>query len=125
MASILYLPRLFVYHISSDVNSIQSETFKIMERRLTKVIMNPSMVIVFLTGVSLIYLNKNLLSELYFQIKILLVFFMGFVHGKFIGMAKKFENDRRYRTDVYYRVWNEVPTCLMILIVILVVVKPF
>ena len=125
MSALLYLPRLFVYHSSTELYSIQSETFKIMERRLLKVIMFPSMIFVFLTGIVMVYNNFNLLVELYFQMKLLLVLLMGYTHGKFTLMFKDFELHERKRAPVYYRIWNEVPTCIMILIVLLVVIKPF
>ena len=125
MAGLLYLPRLFVYHSLSEKNSIQSETFKIMERRLLRAIMLPSLLFVFGTGALMVYLNYNLIFELYFQTKIVFVLFMGFIHGKFSGMYKSLENDIRDKTDRYYRVWNEVPACIMVIVVLLVVIRPF
>ena len=125
MAGLLYLPRLFVYHSLSDKNSIQSETFKIMERRLLKAIMLPSIVLVFGSGLLMLYLNHNLIYELYFQIKLILVLIMGFTHGEYAKMHKTLKNDIRNKTDTYYRIWNEVPACIMVLIVLLIVIKPF
>ena len=125
MAALLYLPRLFVYHSSTETNSVQSETFIIMERRLLKAIMFPSMIFVFLSGFIMIFNNYSLLIEFYFQIKLLLVFFMGYIHGKFTLMFKDFELNRREKSHIYYRIWNEVPTCVMIFIVLLIVIKPF
>ena len=125
MAGLLYLPRLFVYHSLSEVNSIQSETFKIMERRLLKVIMLPSIIVVFASGLLMTYLNSSLVFELYFQLKVILVLLMGYIHGKCSKMYKELENDTRIKTDTYYRIWNEVPACIMVLIVVLIVIKPF
>ena len=125
MAGLLYLPRLFVYHSLSEINSIQSETFKIMERRLLKVIMLPSIVAVFSSGLLMTYLNNYLIFELYFQIKIILVILMGYIHGKYSKMYKELENNTRKKTDTYYRIWNEVPACIMVLIVLLIITKPF
>ena len=125
MAALLYLPRLFVYHSITDVNSVQSETFKIMERRLLKAIMFPAMLVVFSSGLIMIYINESLIYELYFQIKLILVFFMGFIHGKFTSMFKDFNADKRKSSAFFYKVWNEVPTCIMIFIVLLIVIKPF
>ena len=125
MAALLYLPRLFVYHSSTDVNSVQSEIFKIMERRLLKTIMFPAMLVVFITGLIMIYINISLIYELYFQIKLILVLFMGFIHGKFTSMFKDFNIDKRKSSAFFYKVWNEVPTCIMIFIVLLIVIKPF
>ena len=93
MAGLLYLPRLFVYHSLSEINSIQSETFKIMERRLLKAIMLPSIIFVFGSGLLMIYLNYYLIFELYFQVKVILVLMMGYIHGKYSRMYKELEND--------------------------------
>ena len=125
MAGLLYLPRLFVYHTLSEINSIQSETFKIMERRLLIAIMLPSIIVVFGSGLLMIYLNYSLVLELYFQVKIILVLMMAYIHGKYSRMFKELENDTRNKTDTYYRIWNEVPACIMVLIVLLIVIKPF
>ena len=125
MAGLLYLPRLFVYHSLSDTNSIQSETFKIMERRLLKAIMLPSIIVVFGSVLLMIYLNYHLILELYFQVKVIFVLVMGYIHGKFLKMYKELENDNRSKTDTYYRIWNEVPACIMVFIVLLIVIKPF
>ena len=125
MAGLLYLPRLFVYYSLSEINSIQSETFKIMERRLLKVIMLPSIIFVFGSGLLLIYINYYLVFELYFQVKVILVLIMGYIHGKYSWMYKELENDNRNNTDIYYRIWNEVHACIMVFIVLLIVIKPF
>ena len=125
MAGLLYLPRLFVYHSLSEINSIQSETFKIMERRLLKAIMLPSIIFVFGSGLLMIYINIYFVFELYFQVKAILVLIMGYIHGKYSGMYKELENDTRDKSDTYYRVWNEVPACIMVLIVLLIIIKPF
>ena len=125
MAGLLYLPRLYVYHSLSETNSIQSETFKIMERRLLKAIMLPSIIIVFGSGLLMIYLNYYLIFELYFQVKVIFVLMMAYTHGKYSKMYKELENDSRNKTDTYYRVWNEVPACIMVFIVLLIVIKPF
>ncbi len=125
MAGLLYLPRLFVYHSLSEINSIQSETFKIMERRLLKAIMLPSIVFVFSSGLLMVYLNTYLIFELYFQVKVIFVLLMGYTHGKYSRMHKELENDTREKTDTYYRIWNEVPACIMVVIVLLIIIKPF
>ena len=125
MAGLLYLPRLFVYHSLSEINSIQSETFKIMERRLLKAIMLPSIIFVFGSGFLMIYLNHYIIFELYFQIKLILVLLMGYIHGKYSQMFNELQNNIRDKTDTYYRVWNEVPACIMVLVVLLIVIKPF
>ena len=73
----------------------------------------------------MIYLNYYLIFELYFQVKVILVITMGYIHGKYSRMYKELENDTRTKTDTYYRIWNEVPACIMVLIVLLIVIKPF
>ncbi len=125
MAALLYLPRLYIYHIKSPIGSIQSETFKIMERRLTKVIMLPGMIVTFLSGVLMIFMNPLLINSLSINLKLVFVLLLSAVHGKFISVRKKLENDEREFTDFQLRVWNEVPTCIMIIIVILIVIRPF
>ena len=125
MVGLLYLSRLFVYHSLSETNSIQSETFKIMERRLLKTIMLPSIIFVFGSGLIIIYLKHYLIFELYFQAKVILLLMMGYTHGKYSRMYKELENDNRNKTDTYYRIWNEVPACIMVFIVLLIVIRPF
>jgi putative membrane protein len=96
-----------------------------MERRLLKAIMLPSIVAVFSSGLLMIYLNYYLMFELYFQIKVILVILMGYIHGKYSRMYKELENDKRNKAHTYYRIWNEVPACIMVFIVLLIVIKPF
>ena len=96
-----------------------------MERRLLKAIMLPSIVAVFGSGLLMIYLNYNLIFELYFQVKVILVLMIGYIHGKCSIMYKELEKDIRNKTDTYYRIWNEVPACIMVLIVLLIIIKPF
>ena len=125
MAGLLYLPRLYVYHSLSEINSIQSETFKIMERRLLKAIMLPSIIFVFGSSLLMVYLNHYLIFEIYFQIKVIFVLIMGYIHGKYSKMYKELEKDTRDKADTYYRIWNEVPACIIVFIVLLIIIKPF
>ena len=125
MVGLLYLPRLFVYHAESEIGSLRSETFKVMERRLLKVIMTPAMIASFIFGIWMIVLNYDLLFELWFQLKIIFVLIMASCHGKFSIMQKLFEKDMERLSPKAYRKWNEVPTVLMIVIVFLVILKPF
>ncbi len=125
MAGLLYLPRLFVYHAQTQIGSVQAETFKVMERRLLKAIMNPAMIVTFLAGIWMIWENPALLAETWLQFKIIAVLAMAACHGKFSKMRRLLENDAAPLNDKTYRIWNEVPTILMIIIVILAVVKPF
>ena len=125
MAGLLYLPRLFVYHSLVEVGSVRSQTFKLMERRLLKGIMNPSMIISWLLGLYLLHLNPSLLQEFWMIAKILCVVLMTYFHMKFARMRHSFEADEIPKSDKYYRYWNEAPTFTMIAIVILAVVEPF
>ena len=124
MVGLLYLPRLFVYHSQTQVGSVQAETFKVMERRLLTAIMTPAMIACFIFGFWLISLNHGLLFETWFQIKFVAVIFMGGIHGKLSKMRRLLENDEKPKSTKVYRIWNEIPTVLMILIVIMAVVKP-
>jgi protoporphyrinogen IX oxidase len=120
----LYLPRLFVYHCETPKGSIQSETFKIMERRLLKAIINPAMGATWILGLVLIWQGGWITSG-WLHAKILLVLIMSGVHGVLSRFVRDFAEDRNARPAKFYRMINEVPTVLMIGIVILVIVKPF
>ncbi|MGI9350291.1 MAG: protoporphyrinogen oxidase HemJ [Rhizobiaceae bacterium] len=124
MASLLYLPRLFVYHSTAEVGSVQSETFKIMERRLLKAIATPSMIATWIFGLWVASLY-DVWAEPWFLIKFLCVILMTGMHFHYAKCAKSFANDSNEKSEKYYRVINEVPAVLMILIVIMVIVKPF
>src|SRR5579872_1377735 len=124
MSGMLYLPRLFVYHTETKPGSEGSERFKIMERRLLRGIINPSMIAVWILGPLLAWLTGAYLDT-WLQIKFVLVVVMSGMHGFFVRCWREFEADRNTRSARFYRIVNEVPALLMVLIVILVVVKPF
>jgi protoporphyrinogen IX oxidase len=124
MAGMLYLPRLFVYHCEAEIGSRQSETFKLMERRLLKAIINPAMIVTWLAGLYLAW-SGHWFSAPWLHAKLLLVVLLSAVHGFFSRCVKDFAADHNTRSQKFYRIINEVPTVLMIGIVILVVVKPF
>lgn len=124
MAGMLYLPRLFVYHCDAPKGSIQSDTFKIMERRLLKAIINPAMIATWVFGLILIW-QGGWYTDGWLHAKILLVLVLSGVHGVYVRRLKDFAADKNTRPAKYYRILNEVPTMLMIGIVILVIVKPF
>ena len=124
MVGLLYLPRLFVYHADSEIGTVRAETFKVMERRLLKAIMTPAMIASFIFGVWLIALNHGLVYETWFQIKFVAALAMAACHGKFSKMRRLLENDVQPLSSKIYRMWNEVPTILMIIIVFLAVLKP-
>jgi len=124
MAGLLYLPRLFVYHAETTVGSVRAETFKVMERRLLKAIMNPAMIASFAFGIWMIVLAPGLLYEPWMHVKILCVLLMAGCHGVFSKMRRRLENDEPPQPPRAYRIWNEVPTVLMVIIVFMEVVKP-
>jgi protoporphyrinogen IX oxidase len=123
-AGMLYLPRLFVYHCTAEAGSRQSETFKVMERRLLSAIMNPAMVVTWLAGLYLAWAG-HWFSAGWLHGKLLLVLAMSGVHGFFSRCVRDFQADRNHRSQGFYRSINEVPTVLMIGIVVLAVIKPF
>lgn len=124
MAGILYLPRLFVYHASAEPGSQTSETFKIMERRLLKAIMTPAMLSSWIFGLWLA-VTAGFFSMGWLHAKLLLVVLMSAIHGFLAVVVKDFAADRNQRSPLFFRVVNEVPTLLMIAIVLLVIIKPF
>lgn len=124
MAGLFYLPRLFIYHTDAVPGSEKSETFKIMEQRLVRVIMNPAMMISWVLGLYLAWSVYGF-SGGWLHAKIGLVMLLTLIHVYFTRSARRFARDENTRTARHWRLMNEVPTVLMILIVILVVVKPF
>jgi putative membrane protein len=124
MAGMLYLPRLFVYHCEAEPGSQQSETFKVMERRLLRAIINPAMIVTWVVGLWLMWAG-GFLSSGWMHAKLLLVLAMSAMHGFLSRWVRAFAADRNLHSQKFYRIINEVPTVLMILIVILVIVKPF
>lgn len=125
MAGMLYLPRLFVYHAEVGPGTPQAETFKVMERRLLRAIMNPAMIGTWAFGIGMLALTPAWLSDGWLHAKLTLVVLMTVVHHLFGRWRKTFERDGNVRSPRFYRAWNEVPTLLMVLIVFLVVLKPF
>jgi putative membrane protein len=123
MAGMLYLPRLFVYHCDADPGSKQSETFKVMEWRLLKLIINPAMALTWLLGLTLVWLGGWHTAP-WMWAKFALVIAMSAMHGFFVRWVKDFAHDRNAHSQKFYRLTNEIPTVLLIVIVILVVVKP-
>jgi putative membrane protein len=124
MAGLLYLPRLFVYHCTAEPGSRQSETFKVMERRLLRFIMNPAMIATWLLGLWLAW-QGGWFAAPWLHAKLALVLALSGFHGLLARSVKDFAADKNRRSPKFYRVINEIPTVLMILIVILAVVKPF
>jgi protoporphyrinogen IX oxidase len=125
MAGLLYLPRLFVYHVDSVVGSPQDGTFKIMERRLLKAIMRPAAIVALVTGFALIWVAGFSFWDVWLMVKLAAVLLMFMAHGKLETHVVEFARGERDYSSRYFRIFNEVPTVLMIVIVIMVVVKPF
>jgi len=124
MAGMLYLPRLFVYHCASSAGSQQSETFKVMERRLLRAIMNPAMIVTWVLGLWLVW-SADWARAPWLHAKVGLVVLLSAMHGYFSTLQRALAADRRDHSPVFYRIINEVPTVLLIAIVVLAVVKPF
>lgn len=124
MAGMLYLPRLFVYHAASRPGSEQSETFKVMERRLLKAIMTPAMIVTWLLGIYLV-LEGGFLTAGWFHAKFVLVLAMSGFHGLLARYQAQFARDANQHTQRFYRIINEIPTVILVLIVVLAVAKPF
>lgn len=129
MAGMLYLPRLFVYHCVAEKGSVQSETFKVMERRLLRGIINPAMIATWLLGLWLAWLGPDShygwFASGWLQAKLVLVAALSGVHGLLARWRKDFAADNNRHSQKFYRIINEVPTIMMIGIVILAVLKPF
>ena len=126
MAGMFYLPRLYVYHVYAEPGSVQSETFKVMERRLLRAIINPAMIAAWVFGLMLVTTSGIVDWDAgWFYVKLVAVLAMSTLHGFYARWRKDFDQDRNQRSARFYRLANEVPTVLMVIIVILVIVKPF
>ena len=124
MAGMLYLPRLFVYHCEAEPGSRQSETFKVMERRLLRAIMNPAMIAAWILGLGLAY-QGGWFAVHWLQGKLALGLLLSGIHGFLARSVRDFAADRNQHSQKFYRIINEIPAVLMVGIVILAVVKPF
>lgn len=124
MAGLLYLPRLFIYHCDAPKGSQQSETFKVMEQRLLRLIINPAMIVAWVLGLWLMWKGGWLTSP-WMHVKLLAVLLLSAVHGFYSKSVRMFREDKNIVTARQWRMWNEAPTVLMIVIVVMVIVKPF
>lgn len=124
MAGLFYLPRLFIYHLDAERGSVQSETFKVMERRLFQVIMNPAMVLSWILGLDIAW-RVFAFEGGWLHLKLLSVVLLTATHVYLGHAVSRFGRDEPLGTPRFWRLVNEIPTLLMILIVVLVVVKPF
>ena len=124
MAGMLYLPRLFVYHCEAEAGSKQSETFKVMERRLLKAIINPAMIATWIFGLWLVWLGGWEKAG-WLHAKLALVIVLSGLHGWLVSLWRAFAEDKNRHSQRFYRIINEVPAVMMVGIVLLVVLKPF
>ena len=125
LAGLLYLPRLFVYHAEAGAGSPTAVTFETMERRLLKAIMNPAMIATWVLGLSLLFLEPGWMSNGWLHVKLTCVIGLTIAHHMLARWQKDFAQGNNRRSARFYRVANEVPTVLMVVIVIMVIVKPF
>ena len=124
MVGLLYLPRLFAYHVENN-NEQTSKVFKVMEKRLMKIIMNPAMIITWITGLSIWWiLGLETIFSLWLSLKFILVFALSGYHGFLSKCLKDFELDRNVRSSKFFRFINEIPTIILIIVVFLVIFKP-
>jgi putative membrane protein len=124
MAGLLYLPRLYVYHVDATAGSELSQTLKIMERKLLRLIINPAMVATFVFGIWMLLIEPEILQHPYMHIKLGCVVLMTGVHGMLARYRRVFDQDCNVHTARFFRVLNEIPAVLMIIIVIMIVVRP-
>lgn len=126
MAGMLYLPRLFIYHVGAPTGSEMSETFKVMERRLMKIIMNPAMIATWIFGLLMLYDRWDVFMHAgWMHAKLTCILLMSAVHGIYAKYLKAFAKDQNVKSAKFFRILNEIPTLLMIIIVIMAVVEPF
>lgn len=125
MAGLLYLPRLFVYHTKVKVGSEMSETFKIMERRLLRIIMNPAMIFAWIFGCLMLWGNSELLKQPWIHAKLTAIIILTIFHHMLAIWFKRFARDENKTSEKTFRIANEVPSFLMVIIVVLAILKPF
>ena len=124
MAGLLYLPRIFVYH-SETSNEFQKNTFKIMERKLYNYIMMPAMLLSWIFGILLIHsLGFNIFNELWIQIKIVAVIILTYYHFTLGKYLSDFAIDNNKKSSRFFRIYNEIPTIILIVVVFIVIFKP-
>ena len=124
-AGIMYLPRLFVYHADAEKGSVQSETFKVMERRLYRGITTPAMVAAYLFGLIMIFYGLVDWHAIWPWVKAVFVLALSAYHGMLGGHLRRFANDANEKPSRYFRSINEIPFLFIIVIVIMVIVQPF
>ena len=125
MAGMMYLPRLFVYQHQSEPGGEAEIYFIQMQRRLLKGIINPAMVLVWVLGILMLIASPAILEQGWFHVKLAFVVGVSAVHGFYAASRRKFERGERPRTEKFWRIMNEVPFLALIVIVVMVIVKPF
>ena len=125
MAGLLYLPRIFVYHAENNETNSISEIFKIMEKKLYFFIMYPAMILSWLFALIMLHKNSSLMSAGWMHMKITLVVFLTVYHFYLGSCLKQFKTDNNSKSSKFFRITNEIPTILLILIVFLAILKPF
>jgi len=126
IAGMMYLPRLFVYHAAAEKGSIQSETFKIMERRLYRGIITPAMILTWVFGLTMVFTPGIIdWSQGWVWVKAVSVILLSAIHGYYGRQVRAFATDTNTRPQGFWRLVNELPFVLVIIIVIMVIVKPF
>jgi len=125
MCGILYLPRLYVYHTRAEVGSEMDKTFQVMEYRLLKFIMNPSMILAYIMGLITAYIYGFSALGIWFHIKMFGILVITIMHGLMAKWRKDFAQGKNTHSEHFYRIANEIPTIAMIVAVIMVIVKPF
>lgn len=125
MCGLLYLPRLFVYHTQVKVDSEAYNIFITMEHKLMRIIMNPSMILAFILGFLMLFAQGFNSFGKWMHLKLLLVFMLAGLHGYFAYCRKQFARQRNVKSEKFYRVINEIPAIIMLVVVILAVMKPF
>jgi putative membrane protein len=125
MAGMFYLPRLFVYHAASAIGSDKSETFKVMEAKLMRIIMMPAATLTWLFGAAMLALNPALMDQAWLMVKLAFVIGLTAMHFVMVGWRKAFARDRNRHSEKFFRMMNEVPTLALMVIVIMVIVRPF
>jgi putative membrane protein len=124
MAGMLYLPRLYVYHASAKKGSELSETLKIMEHRLLRFIINPAMITSYIFGILMLTMNPDLLHKPFMHVKLTAVIAMQVVHALLARYRRAFAQDRNTKSPKFFRILNEVPAVLVMIIVIMIIVRP-
>lgn len=125
MAGMMYLPRIFVYHHRCEKGGEAERQFAVMERRLLRGVMNPAMAAVWILGILMLIANPAILSAGWFHVKLTLVVALSAIHGFYAASRKKFEAGERPGREKFWRIMNEIPFVILIVVVVMAIVEPF